>query len=508
MTVTDLGTSPHAGPGWSADELESALALQRKAGLTAGPPSAEERRQRLDRLLAVLLSSADELVDAINLDFGNRPAAATLAGEIATSVQDIMSLRRNLGRWMKHRRPQPRYFRLAGIRAWVEPSPLGVVGVISPWNFPVALSMQPVAAAIAAGNTVMLKMSEITPHTAEVMRRAVANHFAPEEFVVVTGGPEVGARFSALAWDHLFFTGAPTVGSQVAQTAAAQLVPVTLELGGKNPTVVAEDADVAQAAERIARARLANSGQICLSPDYVFVPRHREDQFLDAAESAFQKSVPTVLHNADYCSIVSDRHYERITALIDDARAKGAHVREAIPSDERFPSPSTRRIPPTLLHRVTDDMRVMHEEVFGPVLTILPYDSVEDVVQYINQRPTPLAVYWFGNDSADFRSFTARTRSGGVTRNDFALHSAVAGLPFGGVGRSGTGYYHGRYGFDTFSHLRAVAVSPQLYSPVALLSPPFSPRFTATLRRTLRLLNARTRRRISNAAKHQPRGTK
>lgn len=499
MTTTELDPS-RTGPTWSADQLEAALKLQRDAARAEGFASVDVRRDRLDRLMAALLNCADELATAISLDFGNRPKGLTLFAEIAVCVQDIMLSKRNLTRWMKKRRSQPEYSRSVGIRAWVEPTPLGVVGVISPWNFPVVLAIQPVVAAIAAGNRVLLKMSEVTPHTSEAMRKAVAANFAPEELLVITGGPEVGARFSALPLDHVLFTGGAPVGSKVAAAAGANLVPVTLELGGKNPTVVGRDADLDLAAGRIARARLANSGQFCLSPDYVFVPREKEAQFLAAAEAAFRAAVPTVLHNPDYTAIVNSRHYERITGLIADAVADGAEIVEAVPDGERFPSPETRRIPPTLLSGVRPTMAITKEEVFGPVLTVLPYDTVEDVVRYVNDRPAPLAAYWYGDDSADFRSFKRSTRSGGVSRNTFALHAAVGGLPFGGVGNSGTGYYHGRSGFDTFSHLRAVAESPKLYNAVAIFSPPYSPRLEPVLKWLFARQAVRVNRRINKTA--------
>lgn len=497
MTTTQTDSARSAEDQWPADALEAALLAQRAAQLADGPPTAELRRGRLDRLTVALLSRADDFADAVSADFGNRPRAATLGGEIASCVQDIGGTRRQLAGWMKPRRPQPSYMRLSGIRAWVEPSPLGVVGIIAPWNFPVALAVQPAAAAIAAGNRVMLKMSELTPRTAELMRETVAEHFAPDEFVVVTGGPDVGARFSDLPFDHLFFTGAPAIGREVARVAGANLVPVTLELGGKNPVVIATDADIAWSAGRIARARLANSGQICLSPDYVFVPTANRARFLDAAAAAFRDAAPTVLANPDYCSIVNDRHYARVTGLVQDARAKGATVIEVVPDGEAFPSPGTRRIPPTLITDATEDMTVMHEEVFGPLLTVLPYDTLDEVIGYVNARPAPLGAYWFGGDTPEFRRFTARTRSGGVTRNDFALHAGVDGLPFGGVGNSGTGYYHGRYGFDTFSHQRAVAVAPHAFTPTAMLTPPFSPRLTRLMSWSFRRLATRTARRLT-----------
>jgi coniferyl-aldehyde dehydrogenase len=499
MTITEPTTTT-PDTAWSPERLEQTLKLQRAAARAEGHPSAQVRQNRLDRLSAALLSATDELTVAISQDFGNRPAGLTQAAEIAVCAHEIARFRRNVARWMKQYRPQPKYLRLSGIRAWVEPTPLGVVGIYGAWNFPVVLAIQPVAAAIAAGNRVMLKMSETTPRTAEVLHDTIAARFSQDELVVVTGGPEVGASFSTLPLDHIFFTGGAAVGSKIAQAAAQNLVPVTLELGGKNPTVVGRDVNLTQAASRIAHARLANSGQFCLSPDYVFVPRESEAAFLAAAEAAFRHAVPTILDNSDYTSIVNRAQYERIMGLIADAEGLGALVVQVAPAGESFPSPETRRIPPTLLARLRPEMAITSEEVFGPVLSVMPYDTVEDVVDYINDRPAPLAAYWYGSNSRDFQFFKINTRSGGITRNAFALHAALDDLPFGGVGRSGTGYYHGKAGFDTFSHLRSVAVSPRLYSPVAVLSPPFSPRLQDALAWMFARQGAKVHRRLNRAS--------
>jgi coniferyl-aldehyde dehydrogenase len=329
---------------------------------------------------------------------------------------------------------------------------------------------------------VMIKMSDLATRTAEALRSAVAARFTDDELAVVCGGLDVATAFSALPFDHLFFTGSTAVAKEVQRAAAENLTPITLELGGKNPTVLARDADIVKSAQRIVAARLANSGQICLSPDYVLVPRNLVTAFVSAAYDACRKALPNVLDNTDYCTIINDKHYQRICALVDDARQRGAHVSEVIPPGERLPSAEARKIPFTLITDVTSDMGVMQEEIFGPVLPVVAYDTVDEVIDFVNARPIPLAAYWFGADSDDFRTYTVRTRSGGVTRNDFALHASVEGLPFGGVGASGSGYYHGRYGFETFSHIRAFAVSPDRFSPVTMLSPPFSPKLEKALR--------------------------
>jgi coniferyl-aldehyde dehydrogenase len=470
-----------ATPLWTVDQVSEVLELQRRAQLESGPPSRALRADRLDRLGAALAEHADRIVRAISADFGNRPLSGALAGEVLLQLEEIRATKRSLRVWMAPHRPQPRYVRAAGVQAWVEPTPLGVVGIISPWNFPVALSVQPAIAAIAAGNRVMIKMSEMTPRTGEALRTALAERFAADELAVVCGELDVAVAFSALPFDHLFFTGSSAVAKQVSRAAAANLTPVTLELGGKNPTVVGTGADIVKAAKRIVTARLANSGQICLSPDYVFVPRHLTGQFLDAAEKSCRAALPTLLDNGDVCTIINNKHYQRVCALIEDARGRGATLRQVIPPGEQTPPPATRRIPFTLISGITDDMEIMHEEIFGPVLPVIGYDDIAEVIDFVNARPIPLAAYWFGPDSPAFRTYAARTRSGGMTRNDFALHASVPGLPFGGVGASGTGYYHGRYGFDTFSHMRAFAVSPALFSPVALLSPPFNSRLEKAL---------------------------
>jgi coniferyl-aldehyde dehydrogenase len=474
----------------TAVDLHEALRIQREAFLVEGPPTAAVRRERIDRLIVALLDGTDEFIAALDEDFGSRPAAASLAGDLLGPLADAKYTRRNLERWMRPRRVPLSPLRLAGVRAWVEPQPLGVVGVMTTWNFPLTLAVQPTVAALAAGNRVMIKMTEVVPRTAELLRSAVAARFDPAEVLLITGGVEVSKAFSALPFDHLFFTGSPNVGRLVQRAAAEHLVPVTLELGGKNPAVIAEDVDFQFAARRLATARMTNGGQLCLCPDYAFVPAERLEEFAHVTERALRATFPTILENDGYLSIVNRSHYERITGLVEDARAKGARVVQIHGPDESFPSPETRRIPPTLLLDVTPQMDAMNQELFGPVLALLPYHDLDDVIAYVNSRPLPLCAYWYGDDTSAFQRFKARTRTGGLTRNDFALHMFVDGAPFGGVGESGSGYYHGQYGFDTFSHLRGVAVGPKPISPMAFASPPFTP----AKERALRLLVAIERR--------------
>jgi coniferyl-aldehyde dehydrogenase len=482
----------------SIDAMRVTYEAQLRSYLHDGPPDLRTRKDRLDRLAVTLTENADEFIATVGADFGHRPATSVLATEILLMLEEIRSTKQHLRGWMQSRRPQPRYIRALGIDAWVEPTPLGVVGVISPWNFPVALAVRPAIAAIAAGNRVMLKPSELTARTAVALAEAISRRFAAEEVAVITGGPEVGAAFSALPFDHLFLTGSPAVARRVQRAAADNLTPVTLELGGKNPAIVGPDASLGHAVSRIIKARLANSGQICLSPDYVFVPRDRVDQFVGAALNAARALLPRLGTSSDVCTILNDAHYRRLAGLIDDACRRGAAVHYALHDGEAMPPPSSRRMPLTLIALATPEMAVMQDEIFGPVLPILPYDRVQDVIDFVNDRPAPLGAYWFGPDSPHFRDFVRCTRSGGVTRNDFAFHAVVPGLPFGGVGNSGTGYYHGQYGFDTFSHLRAVAVSPKLFSPVSMLSPPFPGWLERGLRYASRLWGRLIARRLAS----------
>lgn len=481
------------GTGVSAAEGRdpaAILASQRQAFLREGPPSAAVRRDRIDRLIAMVLDNTDAYVDALVADFGTRSRTGILFAEIMGMLTAIEYVRSHLARWMRPRRPD-RSARLYGIRAEVRPCPLGVVGIVGPWNFPLNLVILPAATAFAAGNRVMIKMSEITGHTAELTRRLAAQYFDESELAVVTGGPEVGVAFTELPFDHLFFTGSTRVGRLVQRAAARNLVPVTLELGGKNPVVVAADADLGRAADRIARARMVNGGQVCVCPDYVLVPQDRMDLFVDALAGAWRRMFPEIVGNDDYTAVVNTANYERIVGLIDDARERGARVEPIAPAGEILPDPNLRKIAPTIIREVTDEMAIASEEVFGPVVTVLPYRELSEVVDYLNRRPAPLVAYWFGPDGADFRTFVANTRSGGVARNEFAIHMFPDDAPFGGVGDSGMGAYHGKAGFDTFSHYRTV-VGTDLPVPItSLAAPPFG-RWTGRLV-GLALRNARRR---------------
>src|SRR5882757_6291117 len=360
---------------YTADEIADALRVQRTGFLRDGPPTVAVRQNRIDRLAALTLENVETISDAMRQDFGNRPVQAAIISDLLGSLSDVAFIRRNLVKWMKARDTMG-VLRAVGVRTRVQAQPLGVVGVVAPWNFPVLLLILPATAAFAAGNRVMMKASEVTPRTAALLQELAGQYFSPEELTIVTGGPSTGAAFCSMPFDHLFFTGSPEVGKHVQRSAAEHLVPVTLELGGKNPVVIGRDADIATAASRTARARMMNGGQVCLCPDFVFVPADRCHEFVVAVERQFRESFPTVLGNPEYCTIVDDRNYERIVALVEDARTKGATVIEAAPAGETLPSAAQRVIAPTILTGVTEDMRVTREEVFGPVLTVLPYQRL------------------------------------------------------------------------------------------------------------------------------------
>ncbi len=475
------------------------LERQREAFLREGPPSAAVRRNRIDRLLAMVLDNVDAYVDAMTSDFGTRSRTGTLFAEIMGMLTTIEHTRSHVSRWMRPRNPK-RAARLYGIRAQVQPTPRGVAGIIGPWNFPLQLVVVPAAAAFAAGNRVMIKMSEITSRTAELTRTLAPDYFDPSELAVVTGGPEVAAAFAELPFDCLFFTGSTRVGRLVQRSAAEHLVPVTLELGGKNPVVVAPNADIGRAAARIARARMVNGGQVCVCPDSVFVPAERVDAFAGAVRTALREMFPVIADDDEYTACVDTANYDRVLALIDSAREAGAHVEQIVPPGETLPDPVSRKIAPTIVQDVTEDMPIATEEIFGPVLVVRPYSALAEVIEHLNRRPSPLVAYWYGPGDRDFRAFVRATRSGGVSRNDFGMQMFPENAPFGGVGHSGMGAYRGKAGFDTFTHYRTVVGTDLPFMITALAAPPFPGVLRRVVDLTLRRAHRRTRRRIKGAA--------
>jgi coniferyl-aldehyde dehydrogenase len=456
--------------------LNDLLARQRAAQLRDGAPSAAIRIDRLDRCIALLVDHRGEIEAALNADFGARSSQATAFTDIAGSIGPLKFSRDHVTRWMRteRRSPTPRILGLFGAKAEIRHQPKGVVGVISPWNFPVNLTFAPLAGVLAAGNRAMIKPSEVTPVTSELLKKMFASAFDEEEIAVVTGGPEVGQVFSSLAFDHMIFTGATSIGRHVMRAAAENLVPLTLELGGKSPVVIGRSADLATAAARIMNGKTLNAGQICLAPDYVLAPADQIGGFVAAAKSAVGHMFPTIRDNPDYTAVVADRHYARLTGYVDDARAKGAEIVEINPSGEDLRQQPHRRIAPTLILNPTDDMKVMQEEIFGPLLPVKAYQKVDEAIDYINAHDRPLGLYYFGTDKDEQDQVLDRTTSGGVSVNDVVMHVAQEELPFGGIGPAGMGAYHGHDGFREFSHRKSVFHQLKRdIGPLRMLRPPF-----------------------------------
>lgn len=469
----------------SGHGLDAAILLerQRRAFVRDGFPSAKERKAKLARLRTAVLAHRSEVEEAINADFGNRSRYETDLMELAGVVQAIDYLSRNLRRFMKPERRHVGMFFRAG-RALVEHQPKGIVGIMAPWNYPFSLTFIPLATALAAGNRAMLKPSELTPRTSEVIKRMLAEAFSEEEVAVVLGGPEVGAAFSGLAFDHLLFTGSTQVGRKVMRAASDNLVPVTLELGGKSPTVVARGHVNRRTMDNIVFGKLSNGGQTCVAPDYALVHEDDLDEFIAQFHSAVSRAYPEGPCSKDYTSIASERHYERLLGLIEDARNKGAKVIEA-GVDPKSASERSRTLAPTLIVGASDDAHVMQEEIFGPVLPVVTYKTIDEAVAYVNDRPRPLALYYFGDQDADCRTLLTRTTSGNVGINNTIMHVALDDLPFGGIGPSGMGAYHGIEGFRSMSHAKGIFVQGRWNLP-SLFRAPFGKLADMAIRATLR----------------------
>jgi coniferyl-aldehyde dehydrogenase len=451
------------------NHLDDILAAQRAAFLRDGPPTLGRRRADLKKLRAAILARRNEIEAALNADFGHRSRHETAIMDVMSVLLGIDYLHRNLRRFV---RPTRRHvalpFRFGSAR--IEYQPLGVVGILAPWNYPVSLALMPLATAIAAGNRAMIKPSEFTPATSNLLAAMLPDTFAEDQVAVVTGDAAVGAAFSALAFDHLLFTGSTPVGRAVMRAASENLVPVTLELGGKSPVIVQKGYSLDHAAAGIAYGKLANAGQTCIAPDYGMVHEDDVAPFLAAYDRAVAALYPNGAASDDYTSIVNDRHYARLNELLGDARIKGARVIEPGPK----PSDADRRphtLAPMIVLGITDDMRIMQEEIFGPVLPILTYREIDEVIAYINARPRPLALYYFGDNGEDRLKVLARTTSGNVTINGTLMHYAQDDLPFGGVGPSGMGTYHGIEGFRTLSHGKGVFDQGRLNASSLLRAP-------------------------------------
>ncbi len=458
--------------------MRGVLARQKAAHIKDGPPSAAKRIEWIDRAIGLIVDNKDAIAEALREDFGHRSVHTSLFTDVSGSIGPLKHAKAHVKSWMKRerRKVNPAILGLFGAKAYIEYQPKGVVGVISPWNFPFNLTFTPLAGIFAAGNRVMIKPSEYTPRSSELMVRMFSTAYDETEVAVFTGGPEVGHAFSQLAFDHLLFTGATSIAYHVQRAAAENLVPTTLELGGKSPVIVSKTADIALTAKRVMNGKTMNAGQICLAPDYMMVPKDKVGAFVSAATEAVETMYPTIKENPDYTSIVNQRHYDRLMGYLDDAQEKGAELVVINPAREDFRQQPHWKIPPTLVLNPTDDMKIMKDEIFGPLLPVKTYDTVDEAIGYVNAHPRPLGLYYFGTDGDEQERVLTRTTSGGVTVNDVIMHVAMEDLPFGGVGPSGMGAYHGIDGFKTFSH--AKSVFNQAKSDItAMLRPPFGAKF-------------------------------
>ena len=453
----------------SSQELKRILDLQKEAFAKNPYPLLEERLENLQKLLVLIKENADKISLAIEADFGHRSHYETKLAEIFNMLQAIKHARRNMKRWMKpHRKLASIWFQPG--RAMVIPQPVGVVGIIGPWNYPVLLAVQPMVAALSAGNRVMVKLSEYTPRTASLMAELFEGAFPEDQVKVVQGGPATAKAMTHLPFDHLMYTGSNARGREVLKAASENMTPATLEMGGKSPAIIHPEFPSGAAAANIISTKLLNAGQTCIAPDYVMVHEGKVQEFVSAARAVCASMFPSF--ETDYTSLINQTHYRRIMEYIQDAKDKGAEVLDMGPAGGEL-SGESGRIAPKIILNVTDDMLVAREEIFGPLLPVLTFCNVEEARAYVNSRPRPLALYYFDNDSGRIDHMLKNTISGGVTINGAVWHFCQSGLPFGGVGASGMGHYHGEYGFNTFSHLKAVYVQSR-YNGLWLIGRPFS----------------------------------
>jgi coniferyl-aldehyde dehydrogenase len=461
------GATPAATP---SQELATLFEGQRAAQRREGTPAYEARLDALERLERSIVRHREDIARAVSADFGNRSRHETLVAEVFVTLSELRHVKKHLRSWMA---PEPRtvsYVFFPG-KNEVRYQPLGLVGIISPWNYPMQLALAPLIGALAAGNRVLIKPSEYVPRTSDLLRTMLAGVFTTDQVAVITGGPEVGDAFARLPFDHLVYTGSTRVGKLVMRAASENLTPLTLELGGKSPAIVADDAPLDRAAERIMHGKLYNAGQTCVAPDYALVPEGKEAAFVEAARRAVARLYPTLAANPDYTALINDRHAERVRGYVEDARRRGADVAEINPAGEAF-EPASRKVPPTLVRNVRDEMALMQEEIFGPILPVKGYRRLEDAIAFVNDRPRPLALYCFSDDRATARRVLDETTSGGASVNETMFHVAQNDLPFGGVGPSGMGHYHGRDGFLTFSKAKGVFYQGPVDTG-ALLRPPY-----------------------------------
>jgi coniferyl-aldehyde dehydrogenase len=464
-----LSNAAHGG-GASHAELHGLLAKMRAAQRKQGAPDYDTRIEHLDKLERTVVARKDDIAKAIGMDFGVRSKHESLIAEVMVIVNAIKHARAHLHEWMETE-PREVGWMFLPARAEVIMQPLGVIGIISPWNYPVQLALAPLVSALAAGNRAILKPSELVPDTAELLKTMMTETFAPDHVSVVTGGIDVSEAVSLLPLDHLVFTGSTRVGKIIMRAAAENLVPVTLELGGKSPAIVGESFSIAQAAQKIMVGKCFNSGQTCIAPDYVMVPKGRADAFVEECKSAFASMFPRIQTNPDYTAIINDKQYERLQYVLKDARDRGAKIVELNPAKEEL-DPNARKMAPHIVLHAKDDSMLMQEEIFGPILPIRTYETLDEAIAYVNDHPRPLALYFFDHDQKRIDKVLRETIAGGVSINETMYHIAQDDLPFGGVGPSGMGHYHAREGFEAFTKKKPVFYQSRINGS-ALLKPPY-----------------------------------
>jgi len=453
------------------NDLMNTLEAQRLAFNQNPYPSWAARKAKLIKLGQVIAAHEKEFQKAISHDFGNRAAQETTLTEMLVIKAGISHALKHTKHWMRRRKVATALPYKMGT-SQIVPQPLGIVGIISPWNYPLQLAIMPLIGALGAGNRVMIKPSEFTPELSELMKTVLANIFTDDEVYVAIGGVDVAKTFSSLPFDHLVFTGSTDVGRMVAGAAAKNLTPVTLELGGKSPVIIDDTADMDLTTTRIANGKLMNAGQTCVAPDYILMAADKIDGFTKSIINKAETFYPTIAANPDYTSIISDGHYARLQDLLEDAENKGARIHTA-GSDDKQQLAKERRVPLSIVTNTAPDMRIMQEEIFGPLLPIVANDILEHALDYIGEKARPLALYWFGNDRKKRERVLTESISGGVSINEIAWHLVQENLPFGGVGPSGMGAYHGEHGFKTFSHMKGVFIQSR-FSAGKMLMPPYT----------------------------------
>ena len=470
MNVAEKDLAARHSEAAAIEDMHDVFNRQRQAFLRDGMPTYDERIANINRVLKTMLANKDRIVYAICSDFGDHSRHEAFLAEIFTTLAGIKYTKKNLKQWM---RPRKRHVDLTfqPAKAKVIYQPKGVVGIISPWNYPFYLAAAPLVTALAAGNRVMLKPSEITPKTADLMKELFGSVFDAELVHVCVGGPAVGDAFSRLPWDHLFFTGSTALGKVIMKNAAENLTPVTLELGGKSPLILHRDYPIERAVKRIVSGKCLNGAQTCVAPDYLLVPEEQVEPLIGALKSEFGKCYPTVYNNPDYTGVVNERHFSRLQGYLEDAKQKGAEIIEINPANETRPN-GNRKIPPTIVLKTNDDMKIMQDEIFGPLLPIVPYKTLDEAIKFVNDRPRPLALYYFDDDEHRANKVLERTISGNACINETVMHVGVDDLPFGGIGASGIGGYHGKEGFETFSHKKGILLKGK-FNSANLLAPPF-----------------------------------